>query len=130
MKANVNTDRLVPVEIAGTTYFMNCSLNTFKRFAKELELLSSDETPSEDAMQIVLEVVAHMIQQGKKYKQLRYGEDAPDVDADGLGTLCSGAEVEMLIEKLNEAFEAAGVRNVEVLEEKAKNGKAAQGKKA
>lgn len=127
--SNVKNDRLIPVEIAGVTYYMNFSLYATKRLTKlfgkgsalaALEAGKAD-TLDEKSVDELLEMCAVLIQQGAEYRKLVEGEETPSLTVEELGVLADISDLNNLIQKFNEAVSAGSARETEVKPDR-KNG--------
>lgn len=129
MKANIDK-RLVPVEIAGTTYYLNFSVNAAKWFAATF----GDNTgnyfegkPDEDAFDSLLKMYEILIEQGALYLDIvEQTEEHPRLGVEQLGILLAPSETADFKEKLTLAMNAGSSREVEIVAPK--NAKTAQDK--
>lgn len=130
----VKNDRLIPVEIAGVTYFMNFSLFATKKLTKLFgkgSALAAIEAGGADALDEksvdeLLDMCAVLIQQGAEYRKLVEGEEAPSLTAEELGVLADISDLNNLIKKFNEAVSAGSTREIEVKPDRKNGGTAAK----
>ena len=128
----VKNDRLIPVEIAGVTYYMNFSLYATKMltklFSKGSALAAIEKGGAaaldEQSVDELLEMCAVLIQQGAEYSKIVEGEDVPSLSAEELGVIADISDLNNLIGKFNKAVRAGSVREIEVKPDR-KNGGAA-----
>lgn len=129
---NSKNDRLIPVEIAGVTYYMNFSLYATKKltklFGKGSALAAVEaggiDTLDEDSIDELLDMCSVLIQQGAEYRRIVEGEETPSLTAEELGVIADVNDLNNLISKFNAAVQAGSVREIEVKPDK-KNGAAA-----
>lgn len=130
--SDVKNDRLIPVVIAGVTYYMNFSLFATKKLTKLFgkgSALAAIEAGGADALDEksvdeLLEMCAVLIQQGAEYRKLVEREETPSLTADELGVLADISDLNNLIGKFNKAVKAGSAREIEVKPDR-KNGGAA-----
>lgn len=130
----VKNDRLIPVEIAGITYYMNFSLFATKKltklFGKGSALAKIEaggaEALDEKSVDELLEMCAVLIQQGAEYRRLVEREETPSLTADELGVLADISDLNNLIGKFNKAVKAGSAREIEVKPDRKNGGTAAK----
>lgn len=130
----VKNDRLIPVEIAGITYYMNFSLFATKKltklFGKGSALAKIEaggaEVLDEKSVDELLEMCAVLIQQGAEYRRLVEGEETPSLTAEELGVLADISDLNNLIGKFNKAVKAGSAREIEVKPDRKNGGTAAK----
>lgn len=132
--SDVKNDRLIPVVIAGVTYYMNFSLFATKKLTKlfgkgsalaAIEAGGADSL-DEGSIDELLEMCAVLIQQGAEYRRLVEREETPSLTADELGVLADISDLNNLIGKFNKAVKAGSAREIEVKPDRKNGGTAAK----
>ena len=133
MKANTHNDRLVPVEIAGTTCYFNFSLRASKSMMKDFGGMGNIHETIEggnesDAIDMMVGVYALLIEEGAKYLQyVEKMENPPKFSAEELETIMTMDDLSSMKEEMQKAIEIGAGREIEV-KQSPKNGKTAQKK--
>lgn len=142
MKANVTNDRLVPVEVAGISCYLNLSLSAVKQMMKDEDLKDldgSDDAPegSDDAlldMEVFGRMIAILLNGGSDYMNSRariFGEEPkyPIFEAQDVMNLLDTNQIEELLPLVTKAMALGKEQEVAVKPVKGKNAKATQGQK-
>lgn len=124
--------RITGIEIAGTTYPLNFSLNAAKEVAKRYGEISSvsdifADRSTDEMMDEAAWLLALLIDQGVKYKKIIDGEEVKQLTQDDLGIVMGVFDFKDLKDTLIGAMMAGMDREVEV-EPDPKNAEATQSK--
>lgn len=126
--------RLVPIEIDGTQYYLNCGLgclsDVFDKYGGLDEAMSAMQGDGGNPVAASIFMLYAMLRDGTEYMRLIKGQaDFPELSEKAIRLLVGMDDLEWIMPKLTLAMNSGKEREVEVKPDP-KNGKAAGSKKA
>lgn len=125
--------RLVPIEIEGTEYYLNCGFGFMSdvsdRYGGLENAMAAMQDEGGNPMATIIFVLHALLRDGTEYMQLRGQPDFPEMSEKGVRVLFGMRDAEWVMPKIALALSCGQEREVEVKPDP-KNGKAAGGKKA